>query len=452
MKKYLLLAMILILGIFPAFSAYNRLSIPDSAELRTNLIEKWFEASLTVVRNNPPEILVNQAGNKFQVRLEENEDTFNIFVAPHSVINVDVYSDKGVETIEQDVYPGDAPGSFVLVRDKKSGKPIRVRYYFSKDSDVYVQFSPNGKVALADLLVYGNYAARGVATGIPFSKFYTTSIEDILVYTDTKLPWEYVTPEVNMYHSILQMIAVIDEKLPQISFEADAMYNENGELVHISNGKKYENSEKNNEKLSLSSAGFVKWIADGLVEPISGGLLKREPLVQETVSVKENGRQGVLSQKYDLFFSLNWIRNLASAVMSVYSGTTYLFNQSGVDVNINPFASTISPEGVANIVAFIEDTGYSVSVLKSLLYIMASTNPGTFYFGAIRETDRTVSPEIKVFNECAAFFPYFKDDGVFACTVFMNGRKMALEDFCVRYSEDFVYLTKIRSSEQFFPN
>ena len=140
------------------------------------------------------------------------------------------------------------------------------------------------------------------------------------------------------------------------------MYDEKNELVHISTGKKFENiekSDKSEEKLLLSSAGFVKWIADGLVEPVSGGILMREPLIKETVSVKDNGRQGVLSQKYDLFFALNWVRNLASAVVSVYSGKTYLFNQSGVDVTVNPFASSITEKGVANTVTFVENSGYT---------------------------------------------------------------------------------------------
>ena len=177
----------------------------------------------------------------------------------------------------------------------------------------------------------------------------------------------------------------------------------------------------------------------------------REPLIKETVSVKDNGRQGVLSQKYDLFFSLNWVRNLASAVVSVYSGKTYLFNQSGVDVTINPFASSITDKGVANTVTFVENSGHTVKVLNSLLYVLAATEPGTLYFGAIRGTDRTITPEIMAFNECAAFFPYFQDDGGFACTVFMNGREMTLENFCYYYADDFVYLTRVKSSEQFFP-
>ena len=452
-KLFLIIAGLVIFS--PLFARYNRLGIPDSSEIRDGLEEQWFTAPLSEVRHNQPEIRANDNGEKFQIRMEESESTFNVFVAPHAVIKVNVYSDKGMYTEEQDMYSGDAAGSWVLIRDKHTGKPLRIRYYFLQDSEVFIQFTPQGKIALADLVIFGNYAARGVPTGMPFTKFYNASFEDVMNITETKLPWNYVLSDPQIYHSMKQMAAVIREKLPSVTMVEDAMYDENGELVHISTGKKFENLDKienSEKKLFLSSAGFVKWIADGLVEPLSGGLLKREPLIKETVTVKDNGRQGVLSQKYDLFFSLNWIRNLASAVISVYAGKVYLSNQSGVDVTINPFASSITEKGVANTVTFVENTGYTVSVLRSLLYVLAATEPGTFFFGAIRGTDRTVTPEVMAFNECVAFFPYFQDDGGFWCNVFINGREMSLEDFCYFYADDFVYLTRVKSSESFFPN
>ena len=90
-------------------------------------------------------------------------------------------------------------------------------------------------------------------------------------------------------------------------------------------------------------------------------------------------------------------------------------------------------------------------MLKSLLYLLAASEPDAFYFGAIRGTDRSVSPEIKAFNECVAFFPYFDSNGLFNCFVFMNGRAIKLEDFCLLYQDDFVYLTRVRSAEEFYP-
>ena len=452
MKKIILiLALIMSFSASFIFAEYNRLGIPDSAEIRKGLEEKWFTAPLSTVRLNQPEIRANDNGDKFQIRLEENETTFNVFVAPHEVIKVKVYSDKGMYVEEQDLYPGDAAGSWVLIRDKRTGTPLRIRYYFLKDSDVFVQFTPQGRIALADLVIYGNYAARGVPTGMSFEKFYSASFEDVMNITETKLPWNYVLVDTDQYNGIKQMCGVIRKKIPSITYVPDAMYDGNGDLVHISTGKKFEKNEKADTNLSLSSAGFVKWIADGLVEPMSGGLLERDPLIKETIEVKDNGKQGVLSQKYDLFFSLNWVRNLAAAVISVYSEKTYHFNQAGVEVTKNPFASSITDKGVANTVTYVENSGYTVPVLRSLMYVLAATEPGTFYFGAIRGTDRTVSPEIMAFNDCVAFFPYFQENGGFACFVFMNGRELSIEEFCLFYADDFVYLTRAKSSERFFP-
>jgi len=454
MKKLngkIFIGLFLLLLAAPVFADYNSWGIPDSSEIRKGLKERWFEASLEDVRMNLPEIYDNDAGQKFQVRLEESDTTYMIFVAPCATINVKVYSNKGMSYEQQEIYPGEAPGSWVLVRDKKTNKPIRIRWYFSVDSDIYVQFTPYGRTAVADLLIYGNYASKGASTGIPFDKLYELSFADVMKMTAISLPWKYVTVDGDKFGSVLQMAGMIQKNLGRVMFVQNAMYDEDGNLVQITNGKPFDTENQDPTKLYLSSAGFVKWIADGLVEPIAGTKLKRAPLVKETVTVKENGYQGVLSQKYNLFFALDWIRNLAAAITSVNNGKVYMYNEAGTDVTINPFAATISGAGTVNTVTFIEDTGYNVSVLKSLLYVLAATESGNFYFGAIRETDKTITPEIKVFNDCVAFFPYFSSNGSFGCFVYMNGKQISLDDFCMIYPDAYIYLTRARASKDFYP-
>ena len=454
MKKLngkIFIGLFLLLLAAPVFADYNSWGIPDSSEIRKGLKERWFEASLEDVRMNLPEIYDNDAGQKFQVRLEEADSTYMIFVAPCATINVKVYSNKGMSYEQQEIYPGEAPGSWVLVRDKKTNKPIRIRWYFSVDSDIYVQFTPYGRTAVADLLIYGNYASKGASTGIPFDKLYELSFADVMKMTAISLPWKYVTVDGDKFGSVLQMAGMIQKNLGRVMFVQNAMYDEDGKLIQITNGKAFDTENQDPSKLYLSSAGFVKWIADGLVEPIAGTKLKRAPLVKETVTVKENGYQGVLSQKYNLFFALDWIRNLAAAITSVNNGKVYMYNEAGTDVTINPFAATISGAGTVNTVTFIEDTGYNVSVLKSLLYVLAATESGNFYFGAIRETDKTITPEIKVFNDCVAFFPYFSSNGSFGCFVYMNGKQISLDDFCMIYPDAYIYLTRARASKDFYP-
>lgn len=434
---------------FMLYAENNSFGIPDSSEIRKGIRESWLEASLTTVRNNQPEILSNIAGQKFQVRLEESDSTFNIFVSPHMIMNVDFVSDSGTITKEEDVYPGDAAGSWVVIRDKKDGKPIRIRYYFVPNSDVYIQFSPYNRTSVCDLVIFGNYAVKGVQTGVPFSRFYTASFAEVMKITKINVPWEYVTCDGELYHSVHQMAAVIREKLPGIVYHDTAMVDENNKIVDFASGKELVFID-DEEKLPLSSAGFLKWVADGLIEPISGSKLKRYPLLMQTVEYKDIGYQGVLSNEYTLSFALDFVRNLSSAVLSVNTGTVYKFNESGVDVKLNPFATGLTENGLVNTVTFVEDSGYSTGVLKSLLYILANIEPGNIYFGAIRETDYR-SPEVKVFNKNVILMPYFETNGLFNCYVFINGAEMSLSDFLIRYRNDYVYLTRVRSNDRFFP-
>ena len=104
-----------------------------------------------------------------------------------------------------------------------------------------------------------------------------------------------------------------------------------------------------------------------------------------------------------------------------YYISSNLLNESDLETKIKLHASMLeSPlfaieklekeKGIVNSTGYVENTGYQVRCLKAMLYILAVTEPETFYFGAVRETDRR-SPEVKVFNECCVFFPYFDDKG-----------------------------------------
>lgn len=446
----------LIFGIFitifslPLFALYNTLGIPDSSEIRKDLVETWFEAPLQSVRMNRPEIRTNSVGQKFQIRLEETDDSFNIFVAPYARIEVDVYSDKGKSTEEQDIYPGDAPGSFLLVRDKKTGKPLRIRYYFTSDSEVFIQFVPSGRTSYCDYLIFSCYAARGVPTGFPLSKFYTSSFEQIIKWTKNTIPWQYTNIHPEDYHSILQMINVLKESNANIVLTNDAMYDEDENPIYISTGKERKIADEDIGKITVSGAGYLKWISDGIIEPLTGGRLKREPLLEQTVEYKSTGFQGILSERYAISFSLDWIRNLASGIVSVRSGRNYLYKDSGVDVKIEPFSAELTEKGIRNSTGYIENNGYSVKVLKSLLYVLSAMEPQIFYFGAIRETDRR-SPEVKVFNECCAFFPYFDSQKHFKCVIFKDGSEISFDDFYSRYYNDSISLVKVQTTEYFSP-
>ena len=396
-KKGILVFLVCAVCASPFFADWNAYKIPDSAEARRQISREWFEGSLDFLRGVNSEIRSNQIGTQFQIRLEEQQDVFLVIVAPKSQMKIDVYSSDGMKTSTEDSYNMDSPGSWVLVRSKAGGEPLSVRYYFAKDPGVFIQFRPNkgASSSLADLIVFDNYAARGVPVGVSFDRFYTASFAEIQALTKNNIPWRYVEPRAGYGDEILVMIQTIRQKLKDISYADDAAYDEAGRPVSIQTGRERFVPENMKNKISVSSVGFIKWICDGLVEPLSGSYLKLRPLVQKTVDVNPTGSQGVLENDYNANFSLDWTRNLAAAVLSVNSKKTILYKDSGVDVSIEPFAARWTDRGVQSEAGYIKNSGYKIQYLKPLLYVLATINPQYFYLAAIRQTGGGVGrPEV----------------------------------------------------------
>lgn len=456
-KKHFLFAGLLVLlnSVVPCFAGYNRQGIPDSSEIRKKLVDTWFTAPVDEVRARTTELHANNIGTVFQVRVEETNSDLIVIVAPREKLQVDVYAESGKYTTALDVYPADIPGSWVLYRDRNSGNPLQVRYYFAGDSDVYIRFRPSGTKTLADFILFGAYVAKGVPVGVPFERMYSASFSEIQSLTGNTLPWEYTDIVPGLYHPVLQMIAVVRENLPRFFDADDAAYNEDGNPVFISTGKSRTVNDEvlDVDGLSFSSAGFLKWIVDGLVIPLAGSYTKIEPLMMPTLEFRSGSFSDVASNTYNLTFSLDWTRNLAAAALSVFSGRNYYYYNSGCDVVLEPFASEQGSGGWVNSLGYLKNTGYRIDTLKPLLYVLAVSEPGRFYLGAIRQTDssRPDEPEVHFFTESAAFFPYFDSTGKFNVVVFENGKELTLDAFMKKYEGSYVHLERINASERFFP-
>lgn len=128
-----------------AFAEYNRMDVPDSASIREAIASSWFYPSLKTLRGKKAEVHSNSIGQKFQVKLEESGNTFSIIVAPEVSLSYSTISNGIVggekETVSE--FVADACGSWILTRDSITGKAKSIRYYFAKDGDIFVQFSPD---------------------------------------------------------------------------------------------------------------------------------------------------------------------------------------------------------------------------------------------------------------------------------------------------------------------
>ena len=450
------------LGVFGlcafAWGEYNEMKIPSSQEIRSKITGSWLMAPLSSLRNKSDEIIVNNVGTRFQVRLEENDRDFAIVLAPETKMDMELRNGDSVRTVKAQIYPKGAAGSWVLYRNKKTEESTKIEWYFNPDSDVHIEFRPMKNKTYVDLVVFGSYLARSVPVGVPFTKLYSASFQDVRRWTKTSLPWDKIQVVPGQYRDSLYMVSVIKENLGNFEYDPSTCYDEKGQLIDIFTGLPYTRKDDEGKDYVpdlknihlLSGAGFVKWIVDGIVEPATGRGTKLQDLTSPTIDYSQTGKTGVMSQDWNLFFTLDWVRNLGAKAMEIRTRRDVTFETGGIDVIHNYFVSDLIDGKLVSSVGYIKNTGYSTDRIKSMLYVLAVTEPSWFFLGAIRQPSAQKPDEI-VFNDCAVFFPYFDDKGRFGCFVFEKGEVMSIEKFISRHKGSFVHLERIKATQIFFP-
>lgn len=418
--------------------------MPESASVRGNLIDSWFTENTAILVDKLPEIITNEAGEVFQVRYEEREDAdgndvCSVIVAPQKKKSVILYTDAGEVQTFMDIYPYGTAGTWELELDRKTSNPLCVRYFFAGDSEVFVEFHPGVRgyatKSVVDFIIFGEYAARNVTTGITMQQLFTMSFEDVVNLTEHNLPWIDGVFFPELCENNMQMSAVIQEHLDEFVYVDKAVYDEYGNLCML---KEAALPDVEEGKRAISGVGFLKWIVDGLVRPVSGSGLRINPLLKATTSSQNDS--GRASDEYDTTLALDWTHNLATAAVSVITGINYTFETSGVNVHPTQFSAK-----------YTENAGYPIDDLKSILYLISANETGYFYLGAVRH-EIAEKKAFVTYNECAAFFPYFSKNGVFAVDVFADGQMYTLDEYIESHAGDMIQLTRINSSLQFFPD
>ena len=471
--NFLPFALVLSLAsVFPAFASFSSYGIPDSADVRAELQASWLEAPLAAVRTKDAEVYDDHAGHSFKVWGEDAGSFFKLVVAPKSSMQMDYIKGGETRRLETVAYKEGTAGTWVLYRDAKSGKPSKIRIYFNADSDVYLELRNGENKTFADMVLYNCYMVRSVPLGVRFKKLYSMPFDALQSLTKKSLPWASVNVVPGQYHPVLQMVAVIRSYLPRIVYAQDAAYNEEGKLYSVQLNEPFDLSEEAIRRdpsleaarhavdagsgLVLSAPGFIKWVADGIVEPATGSCTNLGKMVAPTVNYSSLGKKGVIAQSWNLSLTLDCCRNLAvDALNSRLTKRSYTYkmgarDETGVDVTVEPFVSDIVEDGELRSAGYIKDTGYSMTELKSLLYILAVTESQYIYFGAIKSYSQETA-SASVFNNCAVFLPYFDDNGRFDCIVFEQGKEYTLDAFIDLHGMSYVHLERVKSTDYFHP-
>ena len=431
------------------FAEYNTFGIPDSTEIRKQLIDSYFNCKTEELENKTDTIYTNDIGQKFQVSVEKSDEEYQICIVPERTVEMKKYGNQNVETVS--IYDKTEKGSWILFRNADSGNAEKIRIYLNSADDVFLEFHSEGTKTLADMIIEGDVASLSVPMGIRFQRLYSSSFQEIMNWTKNSLPWNYVLIYKDQYNDSLVMINEITKMQKVVENTPYACYNQENQLCSYLTGKKLElTDEKGNVvepvkgRKYLSDAGFLKWIIDSITGVYTDSIIPIEDLTESTVVFDETGKNGVLSKSYSLTFSLDWCRNLAYICHESKSTALYGIDKNQVDVNYNYFICHYSDKKTVS--PYYKDTGYEIRNLKSLLYVLAATEPSNFYLCAVKQHS-SLRPDEFVFADCVAIFPYFDSEGNFNYKILKGNTEISLEEFADLYRNSFVHLERVKCSK-----
>ena len=350
-----------------------------------------------------------------------------------------------VVTVKPDGAAG-VQGEWRLCRSAFTGLAEEIRIFPINDENVYLSITPssaNADKSFLSIKVYGIALAEDIPLGSPIERLYTASLESIAAMASPLTPWDiFFAGDTAAYADARGVVAAIRRNIGVLYYADDAAFDEEGRPVHIE-----DHSPQNQAEIEAAGAiggvncsGFVKWIVDGIVRPAAGSGLFIDPLKTPTSNPATHFTEPFREAR-DLFFGLDWCRNLAAAVVSLNVGHTVLPSDAGTDVTSSPFAGAGG---------YYKDAGYQTGELLPLLYWLAVNEPGCFYLAALsRERG---DPPLRQFHHTAALFPYFDEDGAFTVAVFENGEETQIADFLEKNDDAFIHLSRVLlpQHERFF--
>ena len=433
--------------------------IPDSAEIRESITASWFSAPLEKVVKRPSEMHTDSKGNTFTVSgnyAENREDGFVISIIP----NITDYSLPEHNLVPQ--------GTWRLYRKLDTGAPLLIKIYPRENPALSISLRPASQKAYSgksfiDICLFNAYVRKDIAIGVPFETLYHISLSRLKELTEAIIPWDLFNPP--RYNSPVKAMSRIVENLHyRLVPMKDACFDHNGNPVHISNSQPQTeleisiamNIDQTRAEVSggVDSAGFAKWIIDGMVRPVAGQGTIIESLKRATEVPKTHFTKPYIDTE-NVFFGLNWIRNLGAAALSLNLNRTVYPDSSGLDVTDCPFAltdvavTTDTEESAGKQPAFWgyqRYAGYQTSYLLPLLYYLSVVEPDHFYLACISTAPS--STELRMYDRVAVFFPYFDGFGVFHVDVYEDGEQMSINDFIEKNKDAYAALVRVRAPEE----
>jgi hypothetical protein len=431
-----------LLASMPAQSAFPALGgdqpvehIPENNDIRGQL---W-DTLLTVppARIGPtPAMIRSNAWASWRIQLDRTKDALYISLMPS----------------RHDRYSQYVQGTWIIKRSLASGAFMQAKIFMRSDPGTFIRIYPFGQRSRLDVVAYGGVLYREVILPLPFETVLRSPLSRIRTLTKDVVDWSIFSPDPALYTQTRLLARAIRQALPGLHYRDDGALDANGRAVFIAN------LLPQPDPGGLNCSGFVKWITDGILSPITGTYLSIEILKDRMINWRGTSFTERFETTHDPFFGLDWSRALAREAWSVLYPAWQDPSPLLFDVGDPPFALIVqdvdplnaTSGGYRTFADNFDDAGIEVAGLKALLFMLATREPGRFYLAQFNARDDE-PPRLRRFFHVAALVPYFDSAGIFRIDVFESAAETSIERLLASKRYEFVKLVRMPVSLPFAP-
>jgi hypothetical protein len=429
--------------------------ITDDSILRIKLKDSWMMDTPRRVLAQRPTIEYLENGERVEVRITEGREEFMLLISRELMGGrIAEGSSPASPRRGTGLFPGWAQGSWMLTRRKDTGAAVLIRIFLRSDQHTYIQFRPfDSDKCLLDAVLYGGYITRSMPIAVPIERLYTMQLNDILRLVEGKFPLRYFEPDPVYYRNTRMFVAQVRERIRTLRFRDDGAIDENGNYVFIETLQ-----SQNQAAAGLNCSGFAKWLIDGILRPVTG---RRLPIAPLKAPFGERGSSFTANweESRDVFFGLDWIRNLAAEANGTLRAPSYRALEE-FEIRRDIFSSILVNENRTFVIhsypGFLGEAGYGIEGLNPLLYTLAVDEPFSFYLAAVNTEIGTANtprgtPRLRQYYHIAALVPYFDEEGTFRIVVFESAAETSFNSFRGRHPGRFINLVQIPIVTAFDP-
>jgi hypothetical protein len=383
--------------------------------------------------------------------MDRGTDAFYISIIPARHTGTTASSTSPSSTAPAITYPQYAQGTWIIKRSLATGAFMQAKIFLRSDPGTFARLYPFGSRSRMDIVAYNGVLYREVILPLSFEESLRSPLSRIMKLTEDVVDWSLFSPDPALHTETRRLASSIRQWLPGLRYGDDGALDADGRPVYIAS------LLPQGPNPGLNCSGFVKWIADGILHPLTGTWLSVAAIKERMTDWRGTSFTERFEETHDPFFGLDWSRALAKEAWQVmYPGRTE-DSPLAHDVSDPPFALIVNDNNPVNggstyrrFTDNFDDAGIEVAGLKATLFLLASREPGRFYLAQFNSRDPN-PPRLRRYFHIAALFPYFDTDGIFKVAVFESAEETSLDRIMRSTSYEYVKLVRMPSSARFSP-